>query len=77
MNKMYAASKKVKPFLDQYHSLIWMRSKFSEEIKCDHIANNAAELWNRWVKEIKDLLVAELANTLRCKFLEIYARRRK
>ncbi|CAO2190652.1 unnamed protein product, partial [Urochloa humidicola] len=47
MNKMYEASNKVKPFLDKHHSLIWMRSKFSEEIKCDHIANNIAEVWNR------------------------------
>ena len=54
-----------------------MRSKFSEEIKCDHIANNAAEVWNIWVKDIKDLPVAELADTLRSKVMELYARRRK
>ena len=76
MNKMYAVSKKVKPYLDKHHSLIWM-SRFSEEIKCEHIANNVAEVWNRWVKDIKDLPVAELANTLRSKFMELYGRRRK
>lgn len=39
MNKMYAANKKVKPFLEQHHNLLWMRSKFKEQIKCDHITN--------------------------------------
>jgi transposase-like protein len=44
MNKIYAASKAVKPYLDKDHHLIWMRSRFSEEIKVDHITNNAAEV---------------------------------
>lgn len=74
MKKIYEANKKVKPFFDQHHKLKWM-SKFSEH-KCEHIANNLAEVWNRWV-EIKDLPVAELADTLRAKFMELYARRRK
>ena len=40
MNKMYAVNKKVDPWLKANHKLKWMRSKFSEEIKCDHITNN-------------------------------------
>lgn len=52
MNKMYAADKKVKPYLDQYHRLIWMGSNFLDEIKCEHITNNFLEVWNKWVKDI-------------------------
>jgi hypothetical protein len=54
-----------------------MRSKFIEEIKCDHITNNVAEVWNRWVKDVKDLPIADLADTLRSKFMELHAKRRK
>jgi len=54
-----------------------MRSKFSEHIKCDHITSNVAEVWNNWVKDIKDLPIADLADTLRSKFMELYARRRR
>ena len=46
MNKIYEASSDVKPWLEEHHSLKWSRSKFSEEIKCDHITNNLAESWN-------------------------------
>jgi hypothetical protein len=53
-----------------------MRSKFSEAIKCDHITNNVAEVWNNWVEEIKDLPIADLADTLRSKIMGLYARRR-
>jgi len=77
MNKIYEASSKVKPYLDQHHSLLWMRSKFLEEIKCEHNTNNVAEVWNNWVKDIKDFPIAELADILRTKFMELYAKRRK
>ena len=65
------------PWLKANHKLKWMRSKFSETIKCDHITNNVAEVWNNWVKDIKDLPIADLADTLRSKFMELYARRRR
>jgi hypothetical protein len=54
-----------------------MRSKFKEEIKCDHITNNVSEVWNNWIKDIKDLPIVELADTLRSKFMELYTKRRK
>ena len=76
MQKMYEVNKKVEPWLKANHKLKWMRSKFSEAIKCDHITNNLAEVWNNWVKDIKDLPIADLADTLRSKFMEPYARRR-
>ena len=64
MNKIYEASSDVKPWLEEHHSLKWFRSKFLEEIKCDHITNNLVESWNNWVKESKDLPIADLADTL-------------
>ena len=36
-----------------------------------------AEVWNNWVKDLKDLPVADLADKLRSKFMELYARRRR
>jgi len=59
------------------HKLKWMRSKFPEAIKCDHITNNVEEVWNNWVKDIKDLPIADLADTFRSKFMELYAKRRR
>ncbi|XP_047948887.1 uncharacterized protein LOC125194687 [Salvia hispanica] len=76
MHKMYEANDRVQPFLETYHKQLWMRSKFSEDIKCDYITNNIAEVWNRWVKDYKDLPIAELVDCLRSKFMELYARRR-
>jgi hypothetical protein len=77
MEKIYALSDQVRPFLEEHHNKKWMRSSFSEEIKCDHITNNVAEVWNNWVKDIKDLPIADLADTLRGKFMELYAKRRR
>ncbi|XP_047942757.1 uncharacterized protein LOC125189528 [Salvia hispanica] len=76
MHKMYEANDRVQPFLETYHNLFWIRSKFSEDIKCDYITNNIAEVWNNWVKDLKDLPIAELVDSLRSKFMELYARRR-
>jgi len=77
MAKIYAADARVQPCLQEFHNKKWMRSKFIEEVKCDHITNNVAEVWNMWVKDIKDLPIANLADTLRSKFMELYAKRRK
>ncbi|KAL1545187.1 hypothetical protein AAHA92_21937 [Salvia divinorum] len=69
MHKMYETNDRVQPFLETYHRLLWMRSKFSEDIKCDYITNN-------WVKDLKDLPIAELIESLRSRFMELYARKR-
>jgi hypothetical protein len=68
MNTIYEVEK----YLKDHHSALWSRSKFSKGIKCDFIINNLTESWNKWVKDIKDLLICELANTLRTKFMELY-----
>jgi hypothetical protein len=77
MNMIYEAEAGVKKYLKHHHSALWSRSKFSEGIKCDFITNNLAESWNKWVKDVKDLSICELADTLRTKFMELYAKRRK
>lgn len=77
MNKIHEANSDVKPYLEIYHKLLWMRSKFSEGIKCDFVTNNLAESWNKWIKEKKDLPIVELADGIRSKTMDLLARRRR
>jgi hypothetical protein len=64
-------------WLDTYHSLLWYRSRFNPEIKCDYVINNITESFNKWIKEIKDLPVCELADKIREKIIELFHRRRR
>ncbi|XP_012701350.1 uncharacterized protein LOC101765173 [Setaria italica] len=50
MSKVLEASPEVGKWLDEHHNLLWARSKFSSDIKCDYILNNLAESWNAWIK---------------------------
>jgi hypothetical protein len=52
------------------------RSGFNAAIKCDYIANNIADVYNNWIKEIKDLPVCELANKLRDVIMGLWHKRR-
>ena len=76
MSKVIAASTAVLPWLNEHHNLLWARSKFSPDIKCDYINNNLAESWNSWIKEHKDLPVYALANAIREHTLKLFAKRR-
>ncbi|XP_040380857.1 uncharacterized protein LOC102714198 [Oryza brachyantha] len=67
----------VKYYLDTYHSLKWMRSGFNPAIKCDYVTNNIAEVFNNWIKDIKDLPVCELADRLREMIMVLWYKRRK
>ena len=42
-DKVVDASPGIVKWLNNYHNLLWVRSKFSTEIKCDYINNNLAE----------------------------------
>uniref|UniRef100_A0A0A8ZEQ7 SWIM-type domain-containing protein n=1 Tax=Arundo donax TaxID=35708 RepID=A0A0A8ZEQ7_ARUDO len=77
MNKILDTTPEVASWLKKNHNLLWMRCRFLEEIKCDFITNNLAEVFNNWVKDIKDLPIAELADTLRSKMMQLYAKQRK
>ena len=41
--KVVAGSADILPWLNEHHKLLWARSKFSTDIKCDYINNNLAE----------------------------------
>jgi len=76
-DKVVAASPGVLTWLKEHHNLLWVRSKFSSDIKCDYINNNLAESWNAWIKEHKNLPVHCLADTIREKTMVLFAKRRK
>jgi hypothetical protein len=76
-NKVINASEVVDKWLKQHHKLLWARSKFNADIKCDYINNNLAESWNAWIKEHKDLPPHCLADAIRHKTLGLFAKRRK
>jgi ribosomal protein L44E len=76
MQNVLTACPDVGPYLNQYHNLLWMRSSFNTEIKCDYIHNNLAESFNAWIKEIKDLPVDELADTYRQQVMRLFQLRR-
>jgi zinc finger SWIM domain-containing protein 3 len=76
MNHVYAIPK-IKLFLDTYHSLKWYRSGFNLAIKCDYVTNNIVEVFNNWIKDIKDLLVSELVDKVREKIMVLWHKMRK
>jgi hypothetical protein len=39
-------------WLDNNHSFVWTRSKFSEESKVDYINNNLSECFS-WISKVK------------------------
>jgi transposase-like protein len=66
----------VKWFKDN-NSLLWYRSGFNPDIKCDYITNTIAEVFNNWIKDHKDLNICELADKIRVKIMELFFRRRR
>ena len=46
LNKVLATDSEVGQWLNKHHNLLWVRSKFSTEIKCDFITNNLTKSWN-------------------------------
>lgn len=65
MDKVIEASPDVKKCLREHHNLLWTRSKFSTDIKCDYILNNLVESWNAWIKEFKDLPLHYMVDAIR------------
>jgi len=76
-DKVVDASLDVLNWLKEHHNLLWARSKFTTEMKCDYINNNLVKSWNAWIKEHKDLPVHCLADAIREKTLTLFAKRRK
>lgn len=76
MDQVIAATPSVEAWLNEHHKLLWVRSKFSPEIKCEYINNNLVECWNAWIKEHKDLPVDALADAIREKTVILFEKRR-
>jgi len=72
-----AASSSVQQWLDQHHKMLWARSKFSADIKCDYINNNLAECWNAWIKDLKDLPPHCLVDAIREKLVELFEKKKE
>ena len=77
MDKVLGSSARVGPWLQEHHKLLWARSKFSTDIKCDYINNNLAESWNAWIKEFKDLPLYCMVDAIREKGVIMFEKRRR
>lgn len=62
--------------MNTYHSLLWYRSGFNTDIKVDHINNHLAGSFNSWIREIKDLPIHELMDSLRIMIVSLFNKRR-
>lgn len=76
IDKMFAECPDFGVYLRTYHSLLWYRSGFNTDIKVDHINNHLAEWFNNWRRDIEDLPVHELMDTLRIRIMNIFNTRR-
>ena len=77
MDKVLEATPGVENWLKKHHNLLWARSKFSPDIKCDYINNNLAECWNAWIKEFKDLPLHCMVDAIREKGVIMFEKRRR
>ncbi|KAF0933215.1 hypothetical protein E2562_016160 [Oryza meyeriana var. granulata] len=77
MDEVTTSSLEVKQWLEDHHNLLWARSKFDCDIKCEYINNNLAKSWNSWIKELKDLPVDALVDVIREKTLILFEKRRR
>jgi hypothetical protein len=64
-------------FLDENHPYLWSISKFSDYCKVDYINNNLSESFNNWVKEVKDLQIVEMHDTIRKMIIDKFELRNK
>ncbi|KAG6427693.1 hypothetical protein SASPL_111939 [Salvia splendens] len=61
------ALKAVFPLAEHRECFLHLMKDFSKRFQ---------EVWNKWMKDFKDCSIAELVDSLRSKFMELYARRR-
>jgi hypothetical protein len=74
--KMVSESAAAVEWLKTNHKLLWYRCGFNPEIKCDYITSNIAESFNNWIRDHKDLPVADLADKIREKIMVLWNKRR-
>ena len=74
--KMVSVSAAAVEWLRTNHKLLWYRCGFNPEIECDYITNNIAESFNNWIRDHKDLSVADLADKIREMIMVLWNKRR-
>ncbi|XP_066374661.1 uncharacterized protein [Miscanthus floridulus] len=74
--KMLSESSEAVQWLQANHKLLWYRCGFNPDIKCDYIASNIAESFNNWIRDHKDLPVADLADKIREIIMVLWHKRR-
>jgi transposase-like protein len=74
--KMLSQSPAAVQWLHNNHKLLWYRCGFNPEIKCDYITSNIAESFNNWIRDHKDLPVADLADKIREMVMVLWNKRR-
>jgi hypothetical protein len=62
--KMLSESATPVQWLQANHKLLRYRCGFNSEIKCDYITSNIVEPFNNWIRDHKDLPVADLADKI-------------
>lgn len=72
LDKIKAVHAEFGPWMDTYHSLLWYRSWFNTNIKCDHINNNLAESINNRIKEYKNLPVHDMVDNIRIMIMRLW-----
>ena len=75
-NQVVSANPQILEWLENHHKLLWMRSAFNPEIKCDYVTNNLAESFNNWIRYWKDLPIVELADKIREMIMTLFHKRR-
>jgi hypothetical protein len=63
-------------YLQKHHNRVWTRSKFSAIPKLEYVSNNLAEVFNNWIREVKQLALVELLDTLREMIMTMLQKRR-
>ena len=76
IEKMVSGSPAPVQWLQANHKLLWYRCAFNPEIKCDYITSNIAESFNNWIRDHKDLPVADLADKIREMIMLLWNKRR-
>jgi hypothetical protein len=65
MGKIEEKCPKALEYLDEHHSYIWSRSKFSYANKVDYINNNLSECFNSWVSKTKEMQIVDMHDKIR------------
>jgi hypothetical protein len=73
---MVSESQEAVKWLQTNHKLLWYKCAFNPEIKCDYITSNITESFNNWIRDHKDLHVADLADKIREMIMVLWNKRR-